>query len=87
MEFIYKFLKDILTGLDGESYDVGRVLLVVAFLVGLGLTVYCTIVQIPFNLEQYGIGIGSLLMGGGGALLLKARTEPPHPGDNSNDIK
>lgn len=76
MSAIFKFLKDLLTGIDGESFDIGRVLWALAFLVGLGLAVYCTVMGKPFDLQQYGIGVGALLLAGGGSLRLKSSTEP-----------
>ncbi|MDE2022024.1 MAG: amino acid ABC transporter substrate-binding protein [Patescibacteria group bacterium] len=71
-----KFIKDCITGIDGESYDVGRVLWIAAFIVGLGLEVYAVFAKTTFDLQQYGIGVGALLAAGGVALKLKASTEP-----------
>jgi hypothetical protein len=71
-----KFLKDILTGIDGESYDVGRVLWALSVLIGLGLSVYSTVFKVAFDLQQYGIGAGALLAAGGAGLWAKAKTEP-----------
>lgn len=73
---IKKFSKDCVTGIDGQSYDLGRVLWALAFLIGIGLEVFCVIAGRIFDLQQYGIGVGALLLAGGGALNLKAKTEP-----------
>ena len=71
-----KFWKDLFTGIDGESFDVGRVLWVLAALVGLGLEVYCVLTKTSFDLQQYGLGVGALLLAGGFSLSVKAKTEP-----------
>ena len=71
-----KFLNDCITGIDGESYDVGRVLWVLAALTGLALEVYCVLTKTSFDLQQYGLGVGALLLAGGFSLSVKAATEP-----------
>lgn len=74
---IKKFALDCLTGIDGQSFDLGRVLWVLAFLVGIALEIYCTVIErTNFDLQQYGIGVGALLVAGGASLNLKAKTEP-----------
>lgn len=73
---IKKFTKDSLTVANGVDYDLGRVLWALAFLVGVGLEVFCVITRRTFDLQQYGIGVGALLLAGSGALNLKAKTEP-----------
>lgn len=73
---ISQFSRDILTGIDGESWDVGRVLWVLAFLVGIGLEIYSVMTKTPFDLQAYGLGVGGLLVAGGASLRLKASTEP-----------
>jgi hypothetical protein len=70
-------LKDIFTGVDGETHDVGRYLWVLSVLAGLGYAGYDLIfLKTPFDIVKYGIGVGSLLAAGGGALMLKRDTEP-----------
>ncbi len=71
-----KFLKDSLTTANGVDYDLGRILWALAFLVGIGLEIFAVITHRTFDLQQYGIGVGALLLAGGGALNLKAKTEP-----------
>ena len=72
-----KILKDLMTGIDGESHDVGRYLWVISVLAGLAYAGYDLIwLNTPFNIVNFGIGVGSLLAAGGGALMLKAGTEP-----------
>lgn len=76
MQSVFKFLNDTLTGIDGESYDIGRVLWALAFLIGLGLEIYCVVTKTPFDLQQFGVGVGALLLAGGYSLRLKSSTEP-----------
>ncbi len=73
---IKKFTKDSLTVANGVDYDIGRILWALAFLVGVGLEVFCVVTHRTFDLQQYGIGVGALLLAGSGALNLKAKTEP-----------
>lgn len=75
-QVLSQFSRDILTGIDGESWDVGRVLWVLAFLVGIGLEIYSVLQKTPFDLQAYGLGVGGLLVAGGFSLKLKASTEP-----------
>jgi hypothetical protein len=71
-----KMLKDVFTGLDNKTWDLGRVLWAAAFVVGVGLVVHGHIVGHDFDIQAYGVGIGSLLTGGGLGLKLKEGTEP-----------
>jgi ABC-type enterobactin transport system permease subunit len=53
------------------------VLAVLAFLVGLGLTIYAVAWKgQSFDLTQFGLGIGAMLAALGAALKLKEDTEP-----------
>lgn len=71
-----KFIRDCFTVANGIDYDLGRILWALAFLVGVGLEIYCVITHRTFDLQQYGIGVGALLLAGSGGLKLKANTEP-----------
>lgn len=76
MSELLKLLKHCLTGIDGESYDVARVLLFlggIAFIVYSGYHVWH---NRSFDFQSYGIGLGSILGGGGAGIGLKAKTEP-----------
>lgn len=70
------FLKHCFTGADNSTYDIGRVLWAIAFLVGMGLTIYGVFSAKPFDLQAFGIGVGALILAGGAALKLKESTEP-----------
>ena len=77
MKALIKILKDVSTGIDGESYDVIRLLSILVVLVALGLTIYTVVYkQTNFDIQSYGIGIGSIFAAIGAALKLKESTEP-----------
>lgn len=71
-----KILIDILTGIDGKTFDEGRVLgfvTVLTFLLLSGLDVYFTH---TFEYEHFGLGISTIFAGIGINLKLKENTEP-----------
>ncbi len=71
------FITNITTGIDNRTHDVARVLAILSFVVGLSLTVYTVVWKNQvFDLQQFGIGVGSMFAGLGAALLLKKDTEP-----------
>lgn len=74
---IKHILHHIFTGIDGESYDLGRILWAKISLVYCGLSIYDVINVAHFDPQQWAIGAGAILAGGGGSLALKAKTEPP----------
>jgi hypothetical protein len=71
-----KFFNDILTGKDGESYDVGRVLWVIGVLVFLGLSIFTVIQGQAWHPLDFGTGLGGILAGGGISIGVKSGTEP-----------
>ena len=71
-----KLLNDILTGLDGETYDIGKVLWVLGVLVYLFLSIAALFKGQLWSPGQYGLGLGAVLAGGGAAMKLKIGTEP-----------
>lgn len=67
----------LLTGRDGATHDVVRWLAVLSIIVGLALAVYVVVWKgQPFSLQDFGLGIGAMFLSVGGALKLKADTEP-----------
>ena len=70
-------IKQLLTGKDNQTHDFVRWLGVLAVLVALGLTVYVVVWRSqPFDLQQFGVGMGSVFAALGAALKLKETTEP-----------
>ncbi|MEX3628323.1 MAG: hypothetical protein VB138_01455 [Burkholderia sp.] len=70
-------IKQLLTGKDNQTHDFVRWLGVLAVLVALGLTVYVVVWRgQPFDLQRFGVGMGSVFAALGAALKLKETTEP-----------
>jgi hypothetical protein len=69
-------LKHLFTGIDGVTYDIGRVGGALSFLVGLGLEVYSVVWHVPFDFLAYGAGIAAMAAGIGALLKLKESQEP-----------
>lgn len=63
-----------LTGIDGETYDIARVACFLGVIVFLGLAI---VNWRHFGAQDFGIGFGALVAGGGAACGMKAGTEPP----------
>lgn len=68
-------VKDMLTGIDGETIDPARVLWVIGTLV-----FYAGAIQqmflLKFDMQTYGIGMAAVLAGGGAAIKIKESSEP-----------
>lgn len=72
-----KPLRDILTGRDGVTHDIGRWAAVASIVTGLGLQVYAVGWRgQPFDMLAFGGGVGALAAGIGALLKLKETTEP-----------
>lgn len=75
-----KLLRDCFTGVDGQTWDIGRILWAKGVVVFLWLATYTVVCQKkPFDLTSFGVGLGAVLAAGGAALGMKARTEPGKP--------
>ena len=69
MDKVKKFLNDMFTEVDNRTFDLSKVLALVAVVNGLALTVYEVVWKgTTFNMESYGLGVG-LLFGGLAAVL------------------
>ncbi len=85
-ETLRKFFKDILTGKDNQTYDMGRLLWVQ------GAISYCIIAFFAVYKGQhwdpiaFGSGFAAILAAGGAALKIKESTEPNKNGDDSNTL-
>ncbi len=74
---IQSFLKDIFTGKDGESFDLGRLLWAGTAIWAPALQTFDVVANhVRFDIQAFGVGMGVILAGGGGALALKRKTEP-----------
>lgn len=71
-------LRDLLTGRDNTTHDLGRWLGAGGGVTGIVMPVYDTLVNhTHFDCQAFGIGMGALAAGVGAMLKLKAETEPP----------
>lgn len=56
-------LNELVTDDSNTTLQPAYVMGLIAFLIGMGLEIYCLIKHIPFDLQAYGIGIGALIAG------------------------
>ena len=68
---IRDILRQLLTGADNTTHDLYRYLALLSIVVGLGLAIYSVVWQKPFDMLQFGSGVGALFAGIGVALGLK----------------
>lgn len=54
-------LKELVTADDNATLEISYIMGIVAFILGCFLIVYCTIEKQPFNLFEYGTGMGALI--------------------------
>lgn len=88
MTLISRVIKDWFTGIDGESYDVGKALWVLASVQFCILAGWAIVVnKQPFNALEYGGGLGLVLAAGGAAISLKAKTEPEGPPAQKSSVQ
>jgi hypothetical protein len=73
---VNQLFKDCLTAKDGESYDVGRILLFMLALAFVGFTAADLFLNHHFDASSFGVNAGALLGGGGAGIGFKAKTEP-----------
>lgn len=64
-------LRQLMTDSDNVTHDLYRYLAVVSIAVGLSLSIYSVVKGQPFDMQTFGIGVGSLFAGVGVAIGLK----------------
>ena len=69
-------IKNLFTGVDNQTFDLGRLLWAKMALVYSGITIYHVYKTGVFDYQNWAIGAGAILAAGGGSLALKAATEP-----------
>jgi hypothetical protein len=74
-------LQSVFTGKDNATQDVVKWMAMAAFVIGMSLQVYQVVIKGSlFDLQNYSIGVGTLLVTLGAALKIKETTEPtPEP--------
>lgn len=76
MKAIIKFLKDLFTGKDNETWDLGRIIWFKGTLVYFAMTIYSLYQGLAIDPMNWATGFGAILAGGGAALALKNASEP-----------
>lgn len=72
-----KIINQLMTGIDGQTHDVGRWLWALGVLNFMGLAFVAVYFKGQvFDPQAYGVGLGAVLAGGGLAIGAKAKTEP-----------
>lgn len=80
MNLASRVIKDWFTGIDGQSYDVGKALWVLASVMFCVLAGWAIVVnKQDFDPLGYGGGLAAVLAAGGAAIGMKAKTEPEGP--------
>lgn len=74
-------VRSVFTGVDNKTWDLGRILWAKVSLVYCALTSYHAVKTGNLNAQDWAIGAGAILASGGGALGMKAKTEPPAKAD------
>lgn len=80
-----KFVKDLFTGRDNKTYDIGRVLWFGSAVAFVGLTAYAIHQGGIFDPIAWGTGMAAIIGAGGVALGFKASTEPKNYGERQID--
>lgn len=83
-----QIVKQLLTGKDNETYDLGRISWVVCVIAAIGIAIYNLIHSITFTLEDFGRSIAAIVGVHGAAIWAKKDTEPNNsidPNQNNND--
>jgi hypothetical protein len=73
---VRKILKDISTGIDGETFCYARIAGIAGVIVYLGVAISDFIVNHRFDYMQFGTGFGVIISGVGVGIKLKQDTEP-----------
>jgi len=87
LEKIAKILTQLMTGKDNKTHDVFRWLVLLSVLVAICLSIYVVVERgDKFDIQSYGLGLGSVLAAAGLALKLKENTEPG-PSDKDKETQ
>lgn len=68
--------RDLFSGRDNYSLDIGRILWALGVVVYLGLSVASAFMDLKFDYITWGAGFAAVLAAGGAALKMKESTEP-----------
>lgn len=76
MRHIKKFYKDLFTGRDNKTWDLGRIMWAQGFAVYCAISIYSLYQGLAIDPMNWASGLGLILAGGGAALKLKQSSEP-----------
>lgn len=72
-----KFIRDMMTEGNNETFCVLRIGSALVILTGIGLEIFKAVhPNVDFDIEHYGIGVGSILAAAGAAFKLKPDSTP-----------
>lgn len=71
-----KLFNDIFTGIDNQTYDLGRILWAASVVVFLLMSIGHMILSHIFSYVECAGGISAILASGAGSLAIKSKTEP-----------
>jgi len=71
-----KIIKDILTGIDGQSFVLVKVLGLAVVVVFMALEIAAFVYGKPFDATAYGLGAGAAIAAMGAAIKLSEKSEP-----------
>lgn len=71
-----KFFKDIMTGIDNETYDSARVLCFMSHIVYFIMAFFSYVIEKPWQPVDFASGVGAMAVGFGIHLYMKKDTEP-----------
>ena len=69
-------MRDIFSGKDNYSLDIGRILWSIGVITFLTISIYSSVTDTPFDYISWAAGFAAVLAAGGAALRLKETTEP-----------
>jgi len=70
-----KFFKQLLTGKDNETYDIGRVTWLLGILAVIGLAIY-EVMHTTISLRELAEALGIVSGASGASVMMKRETEP-----------
>jgi hypothetical protein len=71
-----QIIKDVLTGIDGQSFVLVKVVGFLVVLVFMGIEIAAFVTGKPFDAQAYGIGAGAAIAAMGAAIKLSESSEP-----------